>query len=516
MTSEEKRTAAVAPAGGYSRPLRVDPDGLRVSVTTEDGDTNVFDFSSVDAPPGLMGPLVAAFGTLSGPTGTWRQMESVRGGWYALRRFLRFVTDEHPDVVTITGLTADVWRSWRAYTDAASGRNGQARVIRILLREVAGLPPGTQMALNGRIEGNVERQEVAYKRDEIASIVRAARRVLRAAETRIAANQEVLERYRAGKEPQDCVRVRFSGREWSYGEILDHLSRTGRKPDTGGLRTAGIGALRKMLGIDGEERSYRVLLFPSVHEIYAAMILLTYAKGLNLSVMARLKVSDIRHLPEPGRGIYQVDVDKPRGGADRYSTVSFSGSAARLLQRTLAITEPARETLTRLGHAGDAVLIACKMNGPLKHENCPFITDWLGVCTAVASWHKRVTVYGEDGEPMRVSLRRIRLSVQVIRGEAMGNSVGVSVRVYRGPDPQTGQQARPVVMQGLNDALVGRDQAGRGANQRERSGRCPHRSGAAGSTPRCERTRCRSVAGWAARHHNGRLSRHHAQPPSGR
>ena len=96
MTSEQKRTAAVAPAGGYSRPLRVDPDGLRVSVTTEDGDTNVFDFSSVDAPPGLMGPLVAAFATLSGPTGTWRQMVSVRGGWYALRRFLRFVTDEHP------------------------------------------------------------------------------------------------------------------------------------------------------------------------------------------------------------------------------------------------------------------------------------------------------------------------------------------------------------------------------------------------------------------------------------
>ena len=48
----------------------------------------------------------------------------------------------------------------------------------------------------------------------------------------------------------------------------------------------------------------------------------------------------------------------------------------------------------------------------------------------------------------------MRLSVQVIRGEAMGNSVDVSVRVYRGPDPQTHEQARPVVVQGLNDAVM--------------------------------------------------------------
>ena len=74
--------------------------------------------------------------------------------------------------------------------------------------------------------------------------------------------------------------------------------------------------------------------------------------------------------------------------------------------------------------------------------------------TAALAWHGRVEVCGADGEPLRVSLQRMRLSVQVIKGEAMGNSVDVSVKVYRGPDPQTHEQVRPVVVQGLNDAIT--------------------------------------------------------------
>ena len=457
MTSAQKRTAAVAPTGGYSRPRLVDPDGLNVSVRTEDGDTRVFDFSSVDAPPELVGPLMAAFAGASGPTGTWRQMATVHDGWKALRRFLVFVGEEHSDVTTITDVTADVWTSWRESTDTASGRNGSSMRLRTLLREVDGLPAGTRMALNGRIEGNVERQEVAYTRDEMARIVMAARQVFRAAEARIGANREALERYRAGMEPADCVRVRFIDRVWSHGEVLDHLSLTGRMPNPFyGVPRERSAPLREALGIGEEGRWYRVSLFPAVQEVYAAMILLVYAKGLNLSVMARLKVSDIERLPglKPGRWIYQVDVDKPRRGRDRNSTITFSGPAARLLQRTRAMGQPARDTLAELGFAEDPLFVSCQMNSRSTHESDLFITDWMDASAAARAWRERVRVCGADGEPTRVSLKRIRLSVQVIRGEAMGNSMDVSVRVYRGPDPQTHEQARPVVVQGLNDAVA--------------------------------------------------------------
>ena len=457
MKATQKRTAAVAPEGGYSRPRMVDAEGLSVSVRTEDGDTRVFDFRSAGAPPDLMRPLVAAFAKVSGPAGTWRQMVTVYTGWKALRRFLVFVGEEYPNVTTITGLTEDVWKNWRANTDTPSGRTGASTALRTLLRDTEGLPGRTRMALHGRIEKNVERQMVAYKRDEMAHIVMAARRVSRAAEARIRANLEALNRYRAGMEPADCVRVRFRDREWSHGEVLDHLSRTGRMPDSfKGVPRKRTAVLREALGIGEEGRWYRASLFPTVHEVYAAMILLVYAKGLNLSVMARLKVSDIGRLPalKPGRWIYQVDIDKPRRGNDRYSSITFSGPAARLLQRVVAMGEAARDTLTELGFAGDPLFVACQVNSFSRHASDLFVTDWMDVHGAAAAWHNRVEVCGADGKPLRVSLRRMRLSVQVIRGEAMGNSVDVSVKVYRGPDPQTHEQARPVVVQGLNDAVT--------------------------------------------------------------
>ena len=457
MKPTQKRTAAVAPESGYSRPRMVDAEGLSVSVRTEDGDTKLFDCRSVGAPPDLAGPLVAVFAKVSGPAGTWRQMATVHEGWKALRRFLRFVGKEYPHVTTITGLTDDVWKHWRSNTDTASGMNTQSSMVRTLLRNTEGLPGRTRMALNSRIKQNVGRQMVAYKRDEMTRIVKAAWRVFRAAETRIGASVEALDRYRAGMEPADCVRVRFRDRKWSHGEVLDHLSRTGRMPDSfEGVPRERTGPLREALGIGEEGRSYRVSLFPAMHEVYAAMILLVFAKGLSLSVMARLKVSDIGRLPgpRPGRWIYQVDVDKPRRGSDRYSSITFSGRAARLLQRTVAMGKPARDTLTALGFAEDPLLISCTQRSRSRHESGLFITHWRRAEKAALAWHDRVEVRGADGKPLRVSLQRMRLSVQVIRGEAMGNSVDVSVKVYRGPDPQTHEQARPVVVQGLNDAVT--------------------------------------------------------------
>ena len=299
MKSTQKRTAAVAPDSGYDRPRMVDAEGLSVSVETEDGDTKVFDFRSAGAPPELVRPLVAAFAKVSGPAGTWRQMTTVHKGWKVLRRFLLFVGDEYPKVTTITALTDDVWNNWRSNTETASGWNSPSLVLRTLLRNTEGLPARTRMALNGRIEGNVERQTVAYTRDETKRIVKAARQVFAAAETRIRANVEALDRYRAGVEPADCVRVRFRDRrEWSHGEVLDHLSGTGRMPDSfKGVPRKRTAPLREALGIGEEGRSYRPALFPATHEVYAAMILLVDAKGLNLGVMARLKLSDIERLP---------------------------------------------------------------------------------------------------------------------------------------------------------------------------------------------------------------------------
>ena len=177
MTARQRRTAAVAPAAGYSRPQPVDPDGLRVTVLARDGKTKVFDFSAIEAPAGVVKPLVAVFAKVSGPTGTWEQMSTVQAGWQTLKRFLLFLAKDYPQVTEVKHLTRDVWLAWCAATETARGDNSAASMTRRLLGEVSGLPAESQMALRGTVQKVGERQTDAYTRDEVARIVKEARRV---------------------------------------------------------------------------------------------------------------------------------------------------------------------------------------------------------------------------------------------------------------------------------------------------------------------------------------------------
>ena len=454
-----RRTAAVTPEAGYSRPPALDPDTLRVTYQTEDGDTKTFDFGAIAAPAGVVKPLAAAFAKASGPSGSWKRDSTVQSGWEAAKRFLLFVADEHPDVAAATDLSAEIWADWRDFTKTPSGDNKHAHHVRtLLLRGVEGLPARTRMALNGPLPKPAERQTVAYRPGEMDRIVSAARRTLRRAETRIGANLQARDRWRGGDEPPDAARVRLKGgKVWSHGEVVDHLSRTGRMPaGFKGTPASRSSVLREALGLPRGARSFRPALFPSVHETYAAMILLVHAKGLNGSVMARLRLGDIRSQPglKPGRTIYSVAVHKPRRGAGPNPPETFSGSSARLLRRIVEMAQPARDTLTELGYPEDRLLVAALECGDdSRHPSGMFATNWFDVHGAAARWHKCVPVHDEHGKPIRVTLQRMRLAVQVDREEAMGNSLEVSVNTYRGPDPQTHRKAQPVVMQGLHDAL---------------------------------------------------------------
>ena len=456
--SAQQRTAAAMPPAGHSRPSALDPGTLCVTYSTEDGDTRTYDFGSIDAPKGVVEPLAAAFAIESGPSGSWQRDSSVQSGWETTKRFMLFIADEHPDAAAVSDLTADVWAHWLDSTKTPSGDHKNAYMMRTLLRGVEGLPARTRMALNGFLSRRARRQEVAYRRREVARIVSAARRTLRTAETRIAHNLAARDLWRDGSEPPDAARVRLKDcRVWSHGEVVDHLSRTGRMPaGLKGTPAPRSSVLRDALGLAPGAPSFRPALYLTVHEVYAAMILLVHAKGLNVSVMARVGLGDITSQPglRPGRQIHTVAVQKPRRGAVLQPPETFSGASARLLERILEMTQPARDTLAELGHPEDRLLVAAlEQENYSRHPSGLFATNWHDTHGAVARWHKQVPVDDEHGEPIRVSLRRLRLTMQVIRGEAMGNSLPVSVNTYRGPDPQTHEQARPVVLRGLHDAL---------------------------------------------------------------
>ena len=460
MSSRTKRTAAVFPAAGYRSSRAVTPCGLAVTVTSEDGKTKVFDFSGLDAPPDLLRVLAAAFARASGAGGPWRSMGTVKGGAKTLRRFARYLAAEHPDVTTIAALMPNVWAAWRAHVESTSKYADPVWTSCTLLRNAEGLPGATRLALNDRFPDPApdEREMVSYSRNEFGRIWKEARRVFASALARIQANLDILARYRAGEEPADCLRVQLRGEELSLGEILDCLSRTGKMPPSlKGIARKRTRALRQAIGIGEAGRHYRVALFPSVVEVYAAMIALVCERALNLSTMANLKVSDATRVPgpRPGRWIYQLDLEKPRRGHDSHSPITLTGREARLWERTVALTQPARDTLAALGYPTEQLLFACRKGGSRPtHPSGIFITDWTDdMHGAPGAWRNSVTIAGNDGEPLRVTLECLRLSLQVINGEAHQNSPEVSEGRYRGPDPQTARQARPVLLRGQNDAV---------------------------------------------------------------
>ena len=85
----------------------------------------------------------------------------------------------------------------------------------------------------------------------------------------------------------------------------------------------------------------------------------------------------------------------------------------------MAIGEPARDTLNGLGFAEDP-LFDCLPVQRKRIQNTTgdlFITDWMWMCTELPlPGVDRVEVRGADGKPLRVSLMRMRLSVQVHQG----------------------------------------------------------------------------------------------------
>ena len=140
MKSTQKRTAAVAPDSGYSRPRMVDAEGLSVSVRDRGRRHRGVRFQ------------VCRCAARPGATARGRVREAVRSrrnlaadeprstkAGSVLRRFLKFVGEEHPKVTTITALTDDVWNNWRVRTPITpSGWNGSSVMLRTLLRNTRG------------------------------------------------------------------------------------------------------------------------------------------------------------------------------------------------------------------------------------------------------------------------------------------------------------------------------------------------------------------------------------------
>ena len=402
-------------------------------------DLGTYEFKDVPAPSGLLLPLVAGLERAAGPGGRWRARSSVEAGAKIVQRLATDIAAQHPEVTSIKGLTPEVFKDWRKAVEATATWPGQINLARALLQDTEGVPRETLQAL--RTDTAPKPDEAAEEPYDLRSF-RLIRRTMRheaaAVDSRIQGNTEDLARYLAGMEPADCLRVRFSRGTSSIGELREHLRRAGKMPEgfTHGASRQAKELVRESLGLPSGTRLYCYAFFPSNAEIYALMALFVCETGFNASVITSFGLGSVHRADDPrsDRPVYTIEVDKPRRGpANRYTPETIAGRRARLWDQAVRLTQPARDALAELGYPTDQLLVAGS-NGASDHPTHRFITDWSTVYKASDAWHRYHVLIGDDGQPIRVGLRRLRATVLGLQRRRGQNTQQTYDRNYAGRD----------------------------------------------------------------------------------
>jgi hypothetical protein len=443
------RTAATLPTGRYSRPSRTD-DTLRVvRFTDEDGGSWTFDFGDLTAPAALVDDLVAAVVAGSSPGGRWRTRTTVEAAVSMARQLAIYMTAEFPDVASIAEISPEVWWAWRSAREEKSRWPGSVNLARALLSESEKLSESTRRAMRAKTSKPRKRlpENDAYSRDEFARIRTAAKTQIRQASARIEANLKTMRSHQAGETTVRVVKS-HSGLVWTAGSLLDYLSCHGAMPS---LSLARATVLKGAFNLEGVTNPAQAL-FPSIREIYCLMVLLVCERGFNLSVMDNLTVNSFSSSdPVAEESVHTVDIDKPRRGAKRYSAEILTGDAGKLWETAVRLTQPCRDALQALGSSSDKLLIAHRHKN-YSEAGGPFRTDWLygGIGDHTMAPFELLS---DDGSPLVVSLRRLRLSEQVLNQRARQNTDSVSEDVYRNRDGSAPELAAETIVDGQQDAL---------------------------------------------------------------
>jgi hypothetical protein len=444
MAGRRQRKAAL-PAGGYTRPASIDATGLVVTVYGEGGGVEgVFDFTALAGSAAVRRAFAAAFDRKSGPGGTWRSVETCRNEYRSIQVFLRWLDARDHQPRTPSEISAAMWASWRlSLPHARAGHNHLAN-LRVIMPEVRGIPAETLKAAGRRIPQAPSPTEAACTFQEFSQIRTAAATVFSTALVRIRANREHLRRWPAGEYAQ-------GSRDWLIGEALDCLVRTADLPlaGAGGPGRRVRAAHERALGGLGPERTWG-RLYLTQPEIAAAVVLLTASEGWNRSVLHTMRIPQHDPAAAEDFDIHMVEVGKRRRPIRlRYAANNLAdsgpGTPGRLMGQVIEATEMARQTLDLLGRPTDRLLVS-RLKYPRKGH--------LLVLGMPDGHRVRTSLKDDQGEPIHVSLRRLRRTVQVlIRKVPAQNSQETHDSVYVLRDPATQKEATATVTKGLADAL---------------------------------------------------------------
>ena len=433
------------PAPGYRRPESFDATGLTVTVIHPGGEQiGPFSFADTGATELVARQVTAAFDRCSQPDGPWQSKSSLRTAHSASLHFLRLLQPLDIDITTLSEFTPEYWWKYKADRETKNRWPGQINIMRVLLRAAPDVPSLTKKTIAQRTHKPDRRLYDAYSAAEFSRIQAAARADFHAAHQRLTSNVAFLNSYLAGGDPGPSVQWR--GTSWSKGEMLRELSAEGRL--TVGPRSPELRQMSKVLGTMPGHPSHA--LFLTRQELTSAMVLLVCSRGYNVGTLPAIEV------PEQADAEGQVLIahfDKPRRGAARHFTHSYSGADARMLRRIIEATEPARACMAGLGHPTRQLLIAGAWSGSTTDATQIFVTKGFTNAYTSRKWVQALGVTADDGEPLRLHFPRLRLTEQVLNRHASQNTDRVSHDLYRRHDPLTIAGSEEVILAGQQDAI---------------------------------------------------------------
>jgi hypothetical protein len=425
------------------------------------GSEAVFDFSALPGSSALLAACAGGFARMAGPGHPWRAAATCDNGYKAIREFLRWAAALGAPLQAPEDITPAVQAQWRLSRPGTVYGRACQLAVRQWLPQVSGVPAATIAASARRIPAGPAPSEAAYTREEFGQIKAAAARTFGTALVRIRAGREHLFRWQAGNFPRPGLREQYRQTQpWTAGylagEALDVMQRTGDVPLTRAGHRAVTARHAKALGGAGPQHTW-ARLFLTMPEAAALAVLLVCDQGWNRSVLHVMTVPD----DMPGAGeesldIYRAGIVKRRRPARaRYSSANLPdtgpGSPGRLISQAIEATQPARIALAALGAPTDRLLVSRR--DQFRGRQDMFC---LGAPPgdSIRRWAAGAGLAGPDGEPLQVSLRRLRRTVQVlIRREPAQNSEQVHESVYVLRDLAARPEAEQVTAQGLRDAV---------------------------------------------------------------
>jgi hypothetical protein len=455
---------AARPAGAYDPdpPVHDAQTGVAVRFAGEDGRIATFSFAGLPL-PGWHADLAGALAWLTGPTGGLRTLASAENVWRVLGRLVRFLDGLSDPPREVTCLTVRHLRRFELHRRQACKPSNAARELRVLRQLLGGitlrdrLRPELVDWLGQRWRDTSPSSAPGYSEQEFRRIMAAARCDVAAIRDRIRSSERPLARAAA----PEALTITERGAV----ARLQAMAATGQVPV---IRLPGrtAHAFKAMVKLASQLFLVDADLAP----------LLVFGVGITGRNGETLKELPAHHKVLEGRAVVVELTKRRRGPNNIHEVVHWEvGPPSRQLHTPggyyLLLHELARRGRALSGGEGEAVWSIWSVH---RGHISPFAKK-LDRHLYLSRWVHAHDLRGDDGQPLRLTMNRLRTTVEVRTAKAVGGHLPTSAR-SNSMDVQFAHYLRgdPTVMEWATDevgaALIDAEQHARQAHLRVLAG----------------------------------------------